>query len=110
MGEEFDCVVGELRVDIGFAVCDVSSEVTLSQDFLSLVVGLVNVVFLVDLIVVASLLRLVGMDDVLIILVESMVAFGHFRGKSMVTADSFTDPLVFFCTLFIQNDEDQVKT
>ena len=110
MGEEFDCIVGELRMDIGLAVCDVSSEIALSEDFLGLVVGLVDVVLLEDLLVVTSLLCLVGMDDVLIILVESVVAFGHLGGESMVAANSLTDPLVLFCTLLIQNDEDQIKT
>lgn len=110
MGQEFDCIVGELGMDIGLAVSDVSSEIALSQDFLGLGVRLIDVVLLEDLLVVASLLCLVGMDDVLIILIESVVAFGHLRGKPMVPTDSLADPLVFFCALLIEDNEDQVET
>jgi hypothetical protein len=110
MGKEFNCVICELWVDVGLAVRDVSPEIALSEDFLGLVVGLVDVVLLEDLLVITSLLCLVGMDDVLIILVESVIALGHLRGKPMVSADSLTDPLVLFCALLIQDDEDQIKT
>lgn len=110
MSKKLDGVIGELRMDVGFAVCNVSSEIVLSKDFFCLGVGLIDVVLLEDLLIIASLLCLIGMNDILIILIEGVIVFSHFRSKSMISAHSLTNPLVFLCTLLIKDDEDEIET
>lgn len=110
MGEQVNCVIGELRVYIGLAVCDVPPEVGLCEYVLGPGVRLVDVVFLVDLVLLSCvLLLLFGVDDVLIVLIEGIIAFRHFGGQSVVAADSLADPFVLLCAFLVEDDEDEVE-
>jgi len=109
VSEQVDCVIGELWVNVGLAVRDVSSEVGLREDVLGPRVRLVNVVLLIDLIMFCVLLRLIGVDDIIVILIEAVIALLHFGGQSVVAAHSLPDPLVLLCALLVQDDEDEVE-
>ncbi len=58
----------------------------------------------------AFCLSLVRMDDIVIIFVELVVSLVSFRGKTVITSDSFSNLLIFFCAFLIKYNEHQIKT
>ena len=57
-----------------------------------------------------GLLVLIRVDDVFIVFVELVVGFIDLRSKPMISADSLSDSLIFFRTLFVKDDEDKIET
>lgn len=108
--EQLDGFVGEFGVNLVPAERDVPAEEALDQDFFGLGVGLVHVVLLEDAVGVVLVLVLVGVDDVVVVLlelVETLVGFGR---QAVVTCHSLRNLLVLLGTLLVQHDEDQVET
>lgn len=111
MGKQVDGIVCELRMYVCLAVCDVPPEVGLCEYVFGPGVRLVDVVFLVYLVILSCvLLLLVGVDDILIVLIESIIAFRHFRGQPVVAAHSLTDAFVLLCAFLVEDDEDEIET
>lgn len=105
LGQQFDGVISELWVDVVLAVRDVSPQKVLFEDLLGLGVGLVDVVLLKDYLVVLGLL-VVGVDDVVVVLGESVEGLVHLWGHPVVAADSVGYSLVLLGVLVVQDYED----
>ena len=110
LGHQFNGLICEFRMHVVFAVGDVPSQEVLLQDLLRLEVGLlIDAVLLEDDLIAFGLL-LARMNDVVVVLVETVERLVHLGSQSMVTADSIGDLLVFLGTLLVEDDEDQIES
>lgn len=70
---------------------------------------MVDIVLLEDDLVLLALL-LVGMDNIVIVLIELVERLIHLRGETMVSADPLSDSLVLFSILLVKDDENEIET
>lgn len=72
-------------------------------------IGLVDVVFLEDYLIVFGLL-VVGVDYVIVVLVETVELLVYLRSHAVVTTDSLGDAFVLFGILLVEDNENKIET
>jgi len=110
--KQFYAIISKLRMNIDFTMWNIASQIVLGQYFFSFRVRLIDVMLLVYDLLLLSLLLLtfIRVDDILIILIESVIWFIDFWCKSMISANSFSYFLILIRVFLIPNNEDQIKT